>query len=89
MITTIFNTVTNSVAYPIYYGLLGLIAVVAVIMFIVNALRGLFDPTDEKHSLWMRRAGYIMFIVILAGIAAPLINWLLGITGFQNISGVQ
>ena len=89
MIDQAFNIVQNQVLYRVYWGLVGIVAVTALIIIIVELLCGVFDPDGQKRSGWIKRAAIVLAICFVAAFAPLLVNWVIDQAGTGTVSGVN
>lgn len=87
-ITQIFDTLTNQVAYPIYYGFLGLIVVVAAIVLVKDIISFATSPQGQEQRGHIKQAAIVLIAAMLFGFAPLLINWFIGLSG-SGIGGVN
>lgn len=87
-INELFNTLTTSVAYPIYYGLLGLVVVVALIFLIKDVIAAATSPQGTEQRGHIKQAGVVLIACCFLGFAPLLINWFISLSG-AGIGGVD
>ena len=87
-ITQIFDTLTNQVAYPIYYGLLGVIVVVAAIVLVKDIISFATSPQGQEQRGHIKQAAIVLIAAMLLGFVPLLINWFIGLSG-SGIGGVN
>ncbi len=87
-IATVFDTLTNQVAYPIYYGLLGVIVVVALIFLIKDVIAAATAPQGTEQRGHIKAAGIVLIACLALGFAPALVNWFISLSG-AGIGGVN
>lgn len=87
-ISTLFDALTNQVAYPVYYGLLGLIVVVALIWLIKDVISAATSPAGTDQRNHIKAAGIVLLACCFLGFAPLLINWFISLSG-SGMSGVS
>lgn len=87
-ITQIFDTITSQVAYPIYYGLIGLVAIVALIVLLKELIGGATTNNSASKNEHWKQCAVILVICIILGFAPGIINWFIGLAG-GSVSGVN
>ena len=82
-ITNIFNTLTGEVLYPVFQGILTIVAVVAGIAFVVFVVQGFV--TGRASDAWWK-AALVCLGCLLVGFAPDIINWLFTIAGNTDVT---
>ena len=87
-IQEVFNTIQTQVAYPVYYGLLGVIVVVALIFLIKDVIAAATSPQGTEQRGHIKSAGIVLIACLFLGFAPALINWFISLSG-AGIGGVN
>lgn len=87
-ISTIFDTIQGSVLYPIYYGLLACVFVVALIFLIKDLIAAATAPQGMEQRTHVKQCLVILGICLIMGFAPGLINWFISLSG-SGMTGVN
>ena len=80
-ITQIFDVISGDIAYPFFYGLVGLVAIVAAIAFVVNLIKGWTSPERPNQKGALTASAVVLVITLVIGFAPTIINWIIGLSG--------
>lgn len=87
-ITNLFDTISNSVLYPILQGLLVCVGVVATIVLVKNLVAAFISNGGVEQKNNIKGALMVLGICIVIGFAPGLINWFIGLSG-SGMGGVN
>lgn len=87
-IQTVFETISSSILYPIYYGLLTCVFIVALII-LVKDLVGVFTaPEGMQQRSHIKQCLVVLAVCLVMGFAPGLINWFVSLSG-SGMAGVN
>ena len=86
-INQVFETLSSQVFYPIYYGIIGLVAIIALIVLVKELIGGAVGSNPNTKNEHWKQAAIVLGICVALGFAPGLVNWFISLAG-GSVSGV-